>query len=150
MKYYIVTALLCLGGGYILGYQNREVVTDTRIVHERGEKEIVYRDRIVTRTIVRKPDGTTTETETTEERDRTERERNDRSSSETVAASRSASRYRLGTSYWASSTSDVRELSRTNLELHGAVNLLGPLDLELGTRPLGDRKEVSLGLSIRF
>lgn len=68
LPYKLLALLIVLAGtfvgGFFLGKGKKEVTTITK----QGEKEVVYKDRIVTKIIEKKPDGTIIEKTVTEDK----------------------------------------------------------------------------------
>lgn len=138
----LILACGLLGAGYYWG--------SGQVVVEKGETVTVVRDRIVTRIVEVKPDGTTTTTESTEEhhQDTSHTEVHEGPST----SSKVQANYRLGLSYWAGSPADVLELRRgyDGLSLSASRRIIGPIWIDGQVRPFGDRKEVALGLFVQF
>lgn len=143
--------------GAILGYYNGprgpgpvQTVEVERVVEKivQGEERVrvEYRDRIVTRTVVQKPNGTVITRET--ERDRAGEKQEERKTtvadkesardiSRTVGASSASSRFSLGVSYWPRYSDLLADSSRFNwerFEIDSGIRVLGPVWLNLGVR----------------
>lgn len=124
------------GTGYYYGSGN--------VVKEKGETITVIRDRIVTHTVIRNPDGTVTET-TKEE------EINHSTASVTESTTPKAqSRYRVGANYSLARRSDITDAGIRNMGITGSIRALGPIWLDAEIRPFGPRKEAAVGVSIEF
>lgn len=155
----ILLALAILIGVFLAGFYegrgDRQIETHTVVQTETktGDTQIVYRDRIVTQVVEKKPDGTVTTTTKTEQvADNIERKtaETDKSSDTSTKTAPVLSNYSLGLAY-VSSYSELLDLTKpgwSNLEVTAGRRLLGDTWLTLGVQPVG--RGFSLGLSIQF
>lgn len=140
----VVVLLGSFGGGYYYGSGQKEI----QVVTEKGETQIVEREKVITRIVEVLPDGTKRETIREEESKREETNRT------VIVNPTPANRedYRVGVAYWASSTSDVLGSGRGSDGIGFSVSrrLLGPAWVEVSARPIGPKKEVALGVSVQW
>lgn len=150
----IVTVAIFLGGGaagFYLGKGQTKVEIQEKIVREKGEKEIVIRDKIVTVTRVVKSDGTIEETTKTEDRQSSEKSKSSSTEKDKVVVSTPIlSKYSLGLKYWAN-LSDKLSV--------GKMDDVSKYEMTAGYRTLGEiwvvtgfklDKSVSVGLQLQF
>lgn len=142
----LIVLAACFGGGYYYGSGN----VIEKIVKEQGETHTVIQDHVITRTVEKKPDGTTVETT----KDETVEKQEETKTSSTVrdtAPGENRPNYTVGASYWVRSSTDALGFGR---QLDGysfsvSRRLVGPLRGDVQARPFG-RREVALGLSVEF
>jgi hypothetical protein len=147
-----ILALLIPIGAYAGGYYSaskqievREVPVD-RVVTVVKEKIVT---RTVTKTIVRKPDGTVIETVTEEDKEQDKDHTKDDTESGTIA--RSLDLYRVGVGYRLGSVADaVRPPQWDAVDLSLSRRVAGPFWIDVGGHFVGERKDVILGVSVSW
>lgn len=152
----IILATTFIGGYYTGHSQSRIVEVKTQSVvtaAEQQEVKVVYRDRVVTKTIVRKADGASTTVVRTEERSKAG------SAAETVIAAKaethesrqvtptSVEEYSVGIRYRANFDS-LYTPTWTDLELNVGRRLVGPVWGTGSYQP--STREFSLGVEVHF
>lgn len=146
-KLYLALALIgaSFGGGYYYGSsQVSEKVTTVK-----GDTVTVVRDRIVTKTITRQPDGTVTETTKEEEINHNTETRT--VSTDTSRGPSSGPQYSAGAGYWMGSSRDVLEgWKYSNVSVNVGRRIIGPVWATVEARPIGDKKEISAGVRIEW
>lgn len=143
--------ILAFAGGYYTASKQVEVVE--KVIVKEGETKTVVQEKIITRTVVKHPDGTTTETTREENRDVATEERVRESDSGTTRTTvSSGGNYRLGVYYGMRSISDAYQPNdwRSNTSVYVSRRIVGPVWIDVGGRPYGDRKEVTLGLAVTW
>lgn len=148
-SYYVIIAVLLLSAAYVGGYWtgSGNVTTVEKRVEVEGKTQIVYRDRIVTHTVVVAPDGTRTESDKTEEvAQDTSNETN--SSSDDKSTTPQLASYSIGARYHLQPLSFADTLANPyrGLEITAGRRILGEVWVDLGVQPLN--KDVSLGVRI--
>lgn len=129
--------------GYWMGKGDKEVIEKEKIVLKEGRERIVYKDRIVTKTVIRYPDGRVEETEKVEEKEsKTEKESEEVAKDTSTHSKPALADYRVGAKYWAS----YPELD-TAIEVEAGRRLLGDIWIELGVRADG---EAAIGVAIQW
>lgn len=129
----------------VTGYwYGAESVPET-VIHEKGEVTTVTKDHIITKTIVRNPDGTTMETQTDRTVDSNRQEKS--SSTASVASSSRERNYYLGVQYWPSLD---RAPSVTDLSAVAGRRIFGPFLGTVEIRPVGESRGIAVGLGIEF
>lgn len=158
MPRYVIAGLIILssiGAGYYFGTQNAEVQIINRTVHEKGEiqTQIVYRDRIVERTVTKYPDGTVVESDRTTDKDTTEQQ-SAKTSNDTNSITQivipTTTKYSLGlreTFSYSNLFPTTAELRR-NIEITGGRRLIGDLWLDVGVQP--GNSAFTLGIRFEF
>lgn len=144
---YIIALLIpiaAFSGGYYYGSGN----VITKIVETKGETVTVVKDRIITRTVVRHPDGTVTETTKEEEINHNTTSTTTVRDNSTIPKARAD--YRLGAQYWVGSISDAGGWNNDHLGITGSRRVWGPVWVDASARPFGPKKEISLGLAMEF
>lgn len=134
----IVLLLMAAGGGYYYGSQKEPVVIEKVVT----KTEI--QEKIITRTVIRRPDGTIEETTKEENRKETSKQKED-----TVAkggTGRSNSDYRVGLRYWASSPIDAIQPGWDDAGVSLGRRVIGPVWLDLEA----NRKQMAMGVSVQW
>jgi hypothetical protein len=136
----LVLALCFLAGGYYWGSGN--------VIVEKGETVTVIKDRIITKTITRKPDGTIIETVKEEEHDSSQTN----TTVSTKPGPENKANYRIGAAYWVRSTADVLrpEKPYDGISLSVSRRIAGPAWVDVLAKPFGVRREVALGVSVQW
>jgi len=146
----VVTVAIFLGG-YYMGKGQTRVEIQEKIVREKGEKEIVIRDKIITVTKIQKPDGTIEETTKTEDKQSAEKSKSSSTEKDKVVVSTPIlSKYSLGLKYWASIDDKLDEgklKDKNKYEVTAGYRALGEIWVVTGFKL---DKSVAVGLQLQF
>jgi hypothetical protein len=146
----VVTVAIFLGG-YYTGKGQARVEIQEKIVREKGEKEIVIRDKIITVTKIQKPDGTIEETTKTEDKQSAEKSKSSSTEKDKVVVSTPIlSKYSLGLKYWASIDDKLDEgklKDKNKYEVTAGYRALGEIWVVTGFKL---DKSVAVGLQLQF
>ena len=136
----LILALCFLAGGYYWGSGN--------VIVEKGETVTVIKDRIITKTIIRRPDGTTEEVI----KEETINHETSNTQVSTKPGPENKANYRIGAAYWVRSTADVLrpEKPYDGVSLSVSRRIAGPAWIDVLAKPFGVRREVALGFSVQF
>lgn len=156
----LLVALITFGAGYYSGKGDREVQIQEKVVYEKGEKEIVIRDKIVTVTKIVKPDGTVEEVTKTEDKQVAEKSTSTSTEKDKVVVSTpKLSKYSLGLKYWIP-LSDKSSIEGNTVPMNAyAHRNIENWEAVLGYRVAGEvwviggyrfSNEVSLGVQFQF
>lgn len=152
LPYKLLAALIMFLSAFGIGYWKGSGQVVEKIVKEQGETKTIVQDHIITKTIVRNPDGTTTETTKDETIAKQEETHTSKVATETGPNSAGAGgRYKLGLQYWAGSSSDILRPTdwKSQLGIQAGYNVFGPIWIDGEIRPWG-HKEAALGFSFQF
>lgn len=159
--YRYIAILIGLVGLYALGYfhghSDVPVVTQTHEVVTKGDtqtiEKVVYRDRIVTRTVetVRKPDGTVITKEVDHSKEDTESDRKSKDVRTQVAVTdteKGRTNYMLGVMYRLdrNTIETADHWDRQNLELQVGRRLMGDIWLEA----TASQQDMSIGIMYQW
>ena len=145
----LVALILATACGYFYGKGDKEVVIQEKVVTKEGETRTVYKDRIITKTKIIRPDGTVEEREETKQSDKvvdkkkTSTEKEKDTESRPILAKYSVAGYVL---LPVESISTIRTAS-PDYGVIGGYRLIGPVWLEAGGNT---RKEFQLGVRIEL
>lgn len=137
----IILLLAAAGIGYYYGNNNvKEQIVYKDVIRE----QIV--EKIVTKTVIRRPDGTVEEIVREEDR-----QTDSKTNSEGTRTVRNVSpNYRASAALWAGSPSSFQQPSGANLGVGISRRIVGPAWIEVQARPLGNKKEVAVGVAWEF
>lgn len=152
---YIIALLIpiaAFGGGYYYGNQNVKVTEKTVTIQ--GDTKIVFKDRIVTKTIIRSPDGTVTETTKEEEisQETSSHTSSNMASTETSNTGNTKEKYRIGANYWSRSPSDFIQPGNWSdrIGVSGSRRIIGPVWLDVEGRFGTRERQVAVGVSVTW
>lgn len=138
----VILLLIAGGTGYYYGSQ-KPPVTIEKIV---TRTEIV--EKIVTKSVERKPDGTVIET--TKEEDRHEAIKQEQGTTTKGGSGYASPDYRIGLRYWASSSDPVLEPRWNNIGVSLGRRIVGPVWADFEFKQKETKKEFALGFSVQF
>lgn len=143
----LLALLVSAGAGYYLGTGNVQI--EEKVIVKQGEDKIQIVERVVTRTVTIKPDGTRTETETTKDVTRDE-QHSDTELSKDKTVTPILAQYSLGIRF----SADYKDIAniyndaqnKDNYTVQLGRRLLGPVWIEAGVGVV----DYSLGVRWEF
>lgn len=146
LPYKLLAILLVFLAAFGAGYYYAPTKTITQEVEKvvtRVDTQIV--DHVITKTVERKPDGTTVETTTEEDKKQTTEQKDTSTVSKSTPGSTGPD-YRIGARYWVGNAADVLRPGYDRIGISLGRRVLGPVWIDLEV----NKKEVAFGIDVTF